>query len=191
MSRSDNVWELVKKSSKNLGDDKAYELLLSQKKQLSVRSGRTNKGMMGVDSGNDISPLYGRSASSNDKLDNYRGFDSNISNDLSPNRKELRQVKRGKIYETSTLDLHGRRTNEVAGILERFVFRAIERESKVILVVTGKGTGRLKEAFFDWVRGKGAKYVTSMSVAGRKHGRDGAFYLWIKTKSIEHVKRRK
>jgi len=51
-----------------------------------------------------------------------------------------------------TLDLHGRTTDEVPDLVDRFLRQATERGVHQVRIMTGKGTGKVQSVVKDYLR---------------------------------------
>ena len=105
-----------------------------------------------------------------------------------------RRLERGVIAPTAKLDLHGLTESAAHGTLITFLIAAHRRGDRLVLVVTGKGvTSDAARPLFE--RGRGvlrqmvprwleeapmAKIVADKRWAHRRHGGDGALYIYLR-----------
>ena len=99
-------------------------------------------------------------------------------------------MKGGKLSPEARLDLHGMTLEQAHTRLSSFVESSAARGLRLILVITGKGrpgsqaspipsrTGVLRRQVPHWL---GAMpVVLQVSAANRKHGGDGALYVYLR-----------
>jgi DNA-nicking Smr family endonuclease len=99
----------------------------------------------------------------------------------------MRQLKRGSIGISETLDLHGYVKDEALQRLARFISNAYHRGSKAVLVITGKGLnspdGPVLQGSVDaWLRDQGKSMVVEVAQAPRDKGGSGAAVVFLRTK---------
>ncbi len=105
------------------------------------------------------------------------------------------RLKKGAQAPEAKLDLHGLTESSAHGALLSFLERAQRQGLRLVLVVTGKGnkakdesaawmmrdTGVLKEMVPRWLREKDfARLTSGHGAAHRKHGGDGALYVYVR-----------
>lgn len=101
-------------------------------------------------------------------------------------RRTDAKLRKGKIPVEGVLDLHGMTQEEAHAALKGFVTRAFGQQKRCVLVITGKGTrsdgpGILKTRLPIWLGIEPLNNMVLKSVAAhRKHGGDGAYYLYLK-----------
>ena len=71
----------------------------------------------------------------------------------------------------NTVDLRGMRADEAILALESFLDRAYGADEAVVYALHGHGTGALKSAIRQWLRG-GSGYVKSYEAAAKEEGGD-------------------
>ncbi len=111
-------------------------------------------------------------------------------------RSKQRALTRGQLEPTARIDLHGDRLETARERFERFVKTSAQDRHKIILVVTGKGgqvrqsdfglqvSGVIKRAFPEWVRApEMSKLIAHFCPSHKKHGGEGAFYIFIRSKA--------
>jgi len=107
------------------------------------------------------------------------------------NRRQRQKLARGKASVDAAIDLHGMRQQEAHVALHRFLLRAQRDAAKVVLVVTGKGTGRDEAGLGDagvlrrsvplWLRApEWRSLVVGFEEASRQHGGAGALYVRLR-----------
>jgi DNA-nicking Smr family endonuclease len=107
------------------------------------------------------------------------------------------RLKRGKVEPDAVIDLHGMTQAQAHARLLAFVRRGHERGERCILVITGKGSvsaergergfvmperskaGVLRTMVPLWIE-EMRSVVVGVQSAHRKHGGDGAFYVYLK-----------
>jgi DNA-nicking Smr family endonuclease len=112
------------------------------------------------------------------------------ADDKSFDRDVSRALSRGKLSPEATLDLHGMTLAVAERAVSRFLARVVERDHRVVLVVTGKGLreeggrrvgGRIRAEFIGWLnRADNRGLVRSVRPAHPNHGGSGAFYLLLR-----------
>ncbi len=98
-----------------------------------------------------------------------------------------RQLRRGSISISETLDLHGYMKDEALQRLARFISGAYHRGSKAVLVITGKGLNSpdgpvLQGSVNAWLREQGKGMVIEVAQAPRDKGGSGAVVVFLRTK---------
>jgi len=98
-----------------------------------------------------------------------------------------RQLRRGSISLSETLDLHGYVKDEALQQLARFISGAYHRGSKAVLVITGKGLNSpdgpvLQGSVNAWLREQGKSMVVEVAQAPRDKGGSGAVVVFLRTK---------
>ena len=115
---------------------------------------------------------------------------------LDGNTRE--RLKRGQLEPDARLDLHGFTESAAHSALLLFLKTAQARKAKLVLVVTGKGAraaapdepfhmavdkparGVLKTSVPRWLKEPGfAAFVAGTQAAHRRHGGDGALYIYL------------
>lgn len=96
-----------------------------------------------------------------------------------------RKLKRGALEIEARLDLHGA-TEEVAHHrLVDFIHQASRAHKRVVLVITGKGSGGrdgvLRRLLPRWLAEPGlVGAIVAVTGAARRHGGDGALYIYLR-----------
>jgi DNA-nicking Smr family endonuclease len=105
------------------------------------------------------------------------------------------RLKRGQIAPGARLDLHGLTEDRAHAVLLTFLRRAQKDGVKLALVITGKGNpkdeegavwtmrrhGVLKEMVPRWLNEKSfAASIAGSAPAHRRHGGDGALYVYLR-----------
>ncbi|MAP93341.1 MAG: hypothetical protein CMK07_00165 [Ponticaulis sp.] len=100
------------------------------------------------------------------------------------NRGEERKIRRGKLETGPRLDLHGHTQDSARTALFQFVRFHQSQNEVSVLVITGKGRagkGVIRQRFLDWLSEPEFKLIVSgYAQAHRKHGGDGAFYVFLR-----------
>lgn len=107
--------------------------------------------------------------------------------------KALAKLRRGRSTPEAKIDLHGLTQAEALPALIQFIHRAVQRNFRMVLVITGKGkerpsigpiperTGVLKQSLPMWLARPPLNSLVQGSVQShQKHGGSGAFYVYLK-----------
>ncbi len=105
-------------------------------------------------------------------------------------RKNFERLKKGKLLIDGRLDLHGMTLAQAHPALVGFVLDAQTKGKRLLLVITGKGRphaivaqqrGLLRRQVPLWLGLQPlASAILEVLPAQRKHGGDGAFYVYLK-----------
>lgn len=100
-------------------------------------------------------------------------------------RRSAQRLKRGEMAIEGRLDLHGLTQEEAHRALQRFVLAASEAGKRLLLVITGKGSGGtggvLRAAVPRWLaEGDVAGRVLAATPAQPRHGGAGALYVLLR-----------
>ncbi len=98
-------------------------------------------------------------------------------------RKDLRRLRRGTQQCERVLDLHGKRWTDGEEALEVFMGESVKRGCRWVMVITGKGTGRMRDMFYSWVERRGTM-VLSVHEAPPLRGGEGAFYVALRKREL-------
>ncbi len=103
----------------------------------------------------------------------YSGIDKNTAG----------RFKRGEEPIDATIDLHGMTQAKAHSAFTSFIQKHIKAGSRRLLVVTGKGSGVLQQAFPGWLDTPDISgQVLAYDAAKAKHGGSGAYYILLKRK---------
>ena len=96
-------------------------------------------------------------------------------------RRTADRLRRGQLPIDARLDLHGHTRETAHRVLSGFLAAAWDSGRRVILIVTGKGQGILKDAVPRWLnespnRGR----ILLVAQAQPKHGGGGALYVLLR-----------
>ena len=113
--------------------------------------------------------------------------------------KRAERLRRGEIQIDARLDLHGLTQDAAHRALDSFLAASIAAGRRCVLVITGKGTvrvesetagrrfampeapGVLRSALPRWIEQSPHRArVVALQPAHRKHGGEGAFYLYLR-----------
>jgi DNA-nicking Smr family endonuclease len=98
-----------------------------------------------------------------------------------------RKLDKGEIVPGAKLDLHGMTEAAAHGALVTFLAAAHARGDRLVLVVTGKGEagrGVLKQMVPRWLEeAPMAKRIAEKRPAHRRHGGEGALYVYLRKSS--------
>ena len=108
-------------------------------------------------------------------------------------KRTHRAMSRGKLFPEARLDLHGLTLSEAEPALRQFVLASHAAGRRLVLVITGKGgrareewpipvaPGALKRQVPVWLhRPPLAAAVQQVSTAHRRHGGEGALYVYLR-----------
>ena len=104
------------------------------------------------------------------------------------------KLKKGDVDPDAKLDLHGLTQDAAHGALLKFLRNAHRGRARLVLIVTGKGKrepdtfdmsgsgyGVLNRLVPRWLREPAfAPFIASISTAHRRHGGDGALYVYLR-----------
>lgn len=112
---------------------------------------------------------------------------------LNMDRKAFLKMKGGKLIPEARLDLHGMTLAQAHPTLIGFITDAYAQGMRLVLVITGKGKDRdtggpiptrrgvLRHQVPDWLRmAPISPLVLQVSEANRKHGGQGALYVYLR-----------
>jgi len=101
-------------------------------------------------------------------------------------RRTEQRLRRGALPIDRRIDLHGLTQAEAHAALDRFVRAAATAGSRMLLVITGKGSGSeatLRRLVPRWLsHGEHAARVLRAMPARPQHGGDGALYVLLRRK---------
>lgn len=101
-------------------------------------------------------------------------------------RPRWKAFRRGQVIAEDSLDLHGLRSHEVEGVLERFVSECVGEGLSCLLIIHGKGRGSevrggiLKPLTISWLRGQAE--VLAFCEAQPADGGRGALYVLLSSR---------
>ena len=96
----------------------------------------------------------------------------------SMSKKQLQQLREGRLHIDGTVDLHGYRIDQAYEILNNTLFFALEQKHRVVRVVHGKSLGKMKGYVQAWL--KGSPHVLAFSSCIPRHGGTGALYVLLR-----------
>ena len=91
----------------------------------------------------------------------------------------FKKIKTKDLIPQARLDLHGNTTEQAEQRLTQFLARAQSEDKRMVLVITGKGEGILKEWFVRWLQLNHGQII-SYKRAPDNLGGDGAFILHVR-----------
>lgn len=107
--------------------------------------------------------------------------------------KAFGKLKRGKLIPEGKIDLHGMTLAQAHPALSHFILTSQARGLRLVLVITGKGSfedpydpaprrrGVIKSQVPQWLRMPPVSgVVMQVAQAHRKHGGEGAFYVYLR-----------
>jgi DNA-nicking Smr family endonuclease len=99
-------------------------------------------------------------------------------------RRTAERLRKGEMAIDRRLDLHGMTQERAHAALDRFVRGAWADGARMLLIITGKGSGGegvLRRSLPQWLNaGEHAPRVLRMETAQPKHGGGGAFYVLLR-----------
>lgn len=109
-------------------------------------------------------------------------------------RKNYDRLRKGKMIPDRRVDLHGMTAQVAHTVLTQFVLSAHASGARLVLVITGKGRthrdeggvmparpGVIRHSVPEWLRQAPlAGKVVQVIPAHRKHGGDGAYYVYLR-----------
>lgn len=101
-------------------------------------------------------------------------------------RRSHQRLRRGKLEIDAKLDLHGLTQTRAHAALISFIGRAAAKGHRMILVVTGKGSGKeeggvLRRQVPRWLNEAELRpYILAINDARPQHGGEGALYVLLK-----------
>ena len=110
-------------------------------------------------------------------------------------KKVFGRLKKGQLKPEARIALHGMAVADAHGARNAVVFRAHAQGLRLVLVITGKGDRRdvglmpvergvLRRQVPEWLRLPPlSSAVLDMTVAHRRHGGEGAIYVYLRRKS--------
>ncbi len=109
-----------------------------------------------------------------------------IDDSRSVNRGILDRLRRGSYPIDISVDLHGYTIEEAYKVFYQAFLCGIKNNLRLILVITGKGDSSgysIRSQLLKWVNiPEVSSYIIYISEAHNKHGGDGAFYLFLRTR---------
>lgn len=112
---------------------------------------------------------------------------------VAMDHKAFTKLSRGKMDPEARIDLHGMTLDQAEPALAGFLRRAHGSGKRLVLVITGKGRasenegpiperpGRLRRQVPIWLsRGALSGLVLQVVQAHRRHGGDGAYYVYLR-----------
>ena len=107
--------------------------------------------------------------------------------------KAFRKLGQGKLEPEGRIDLHGMRVDEAHAELINFILRSHAKGRRLVLVITGKGTGPGPQGPLPYQRGilrrqvphwlqqnPVAPLVLETRTASLRHGGEGALYVYLR-----------
>ena len=112
---------------------------------------------------------------------------------VTMDKRQFMRLSRGQLAPEARIDLHGMTLAEAQGALTGFIADAWTRGLRLVLVITGKGrrgddpgpiprrTGALRHEAPLWLRRPPlAPMILDLRPAHRRHGGDGALYVYLR-----------
>ena len=97
----------------------------------------------------------------------------------------IARIKRSKktLPIDGRLDLHGMTADQGFALLDDFFYNMRVGKRRHLLVITGKGSGVMKQTLQQFLAQRSA-IISSYRSADRRHGGDGAYYILLKKSSV-------
>lgn len=99
-------------------------------------------------------------------------------------RRTAERLRKGEIAIERRIDLHGMTQDDAHVALDRFVRQAWKNGLRMLLVITGKGSGGegvLRRGVPRWLAsGEHAARILKVETAQTRHGGGGAFYVLLR-----------
>lgn len=92
----------------------------------------------------------------------------------------MRRAQRGITSPAARIDLHGHSLAEAHRLLVIFLAACAERRRGCVLVITGKGGAMRREVPLWLETPMLARHVAGYSLAHRRHGGEGALYVFLR-----------
>lgn len=172
--KDENIWEEYVKDIDKISSSEKQEYN-PQNKEINFKESRSE----------DFTNYVGKTNTGLENLE--KGEFKNIDGNLAE------RFRKGKLPIEAKLDLHGYRVDDAYNKLVNFVLSCHSNQKRCLLVVTGKGsskqsenfweekTGKLREVVPNWLNGdKLRPYVLSFTNAQQKDGGSGALYVLLK-----------
>jgi DNA-nicking Smr family endonuclease len=98
---------------------------------------------------------------------------------------QIAELRAGRLRASSTLDLHGERTDAATAKLRQFLFEVTRTNQRVVLVIHGKGThsdhgAPLREAVLGELLGACSGFVHAFATASPADGGEGATFILLR-----------
>ena len=94
-----------------------------------------------------------------------------------------KQIKKGSFEWENKIDLHGHTKERAAQKFEEFLKNNFEKSARKLLVITGKGTGAVRETVKKIISNYASLgCILSACSAHISHGGDGAIYIILRKK---------
>jgi len=113
-----------------------------------------------------------------------------------------KKLKRGQISVDKKIDFHGMSLINAEQLFIETIKNCYDKKLRCLLFVTGKGIlnkfsdqkhgtrlyyGKIRNGFLDWVKDESLKkYILSVEQAGKVHGADGAFFVYLRKRKINY-----
>jgi DNA-nicking Smr family endonuclease len=104
--------------------------------------------------------------------------------ELGIDKSTLAKLKRGEMEIAARIDLHGMTQADAHAALDAFIARGVSRGARLLLVITGKGSGGdgvLRRQLPHWIHaGPHSTRVLRIEPAHVRHGGSGAWYVFLR-----------
>ena len=96
-------------------------------------------------------------------------------------RRRARELARGKQVPEASIDLHGMNRSQAYHAIDQFIRMARAKDYRVVLIVTGKGRGILRDGLPDWLNRQHIRdHILAFDFAPPQFGGDGAFLVVLR-----------
>ena len=174
------LWDLVKNSTKKLKSDNVYSS--SPKKAVS-------KTTLPSSNQNILNSLNISSKKENFVSTNVGDTNSNLNfinetNSGGIRKKDLKKLRSGRFTVQSKIDLHGYKVHDAEKIFYNFVIKSHQKGNRNLLIITGKGQdgeGKIRKSLHTWInKNELSKLVIFYTHASPKDGGYGAYYVRLR-----------
>lgn len=135
-------------------------------------------------------------------LYNHNSFNRlDVGNTDNIDKNTATRFLKGQMDIEARLDLHGYTEKEAFNAVADFLQKSYIRNKRCVMIITGKGLkddetpwyetkGVIKEALPQWINHADIRpFVLSIAPANREDGGSGAFYILLKRRRSEQIKK--
>ena len=138
-----------------------------------------------------IIPRYHDQKKDNIELLNHNHYKELLLGDFSNiDRNSVKKIDQGSYKIDLIVDLHGYTTEQAFDLVRNCIAKSWSENYRLLLFITGRGKRNTESAtinslFLKWMSSSQIRpYILRVSIADRKHGGDGAFYVLLKRDRI-------
>jgi len=122
-------------------------------------------------------------------------LEQTVGRQIVVDKKTFSKLKKGQIEPENKLDLHGMNFRKAHKEVLSFIMESNRKNSRLVLIITGKGqidkkerdfflennSGTLKKALPGWLSVDPLKnLILNFTLAHNNHGGEGAYYVYLK-----------